>query len=164
MDEKFKRSIESQMLEKHALTLDIGAIFTYDEMTRISGEPFPAKRHFWKSAMDRLETEHQVYFEAVPGVGYQRIPPGKRTYLSLHKKTVHIRRCSSRETTVLAAMDYEGLDKEERITHNSAMTIHAFLKKTTSGRRINALESAIKDGQNHKLTTEQTLKALGWNG
>ena len=61
-------------------------------------------------------------------------------------------------------MDYEGLDKDERITHNSAMTIHAFLKKTTSGRRINALESTIKDGQNHKLTTEQTLKALGWNG
>ena len=137
-----------------------GEIVSYDAMTAAIGRDVHQRRHAIAKALRALMSEARVVFSAVRGVGYQRLDDAGIVATGADSLQ-RIRRTSRRGVKKLVCVDFENLSPEQRLSHNTRMTVLAMVGDATSGASVKRVEAAVKDANAALPAARAAVAAMG---
>ncbi len=137
-------SVDTQVLERRLLTLDVGAVASYAELSAlIQRNVQNGARHVLASAVRRLLSEHGRVIACVRNEGVKRLDD--LGIVSTGASAIkHIHRASKKATKKLAAVqDYEQLPKEVQARVNVQRAMLGVLAQTTREPQLKRLETKV---------------------
>lgn len=137
-----------------------GTIISYDEITAAIGRDAVKRRHSIVKAMRHLQREKRVVFAAVNGVGYQRLDSAG--IVDAAAGTIaHIRRTSKKGVRKLACVDYGDLDQDQKVAHNTRMTVLALVAESVSSSSVKRVEQKVVDSNAALPAAKAAIAAIG---
>lgn len=112
-------SIDTQTLERHLATIEVGGSVSYDDLSKLIGRSVRnGNSHLLASARHRLQRDQSMVFEPVRGEGLKRLDDigiansGESARMKMHNLA---RRTRQRLTCV---KDFDALPNEAKVKHN----------------------------------------------
>lgn len=152
-------SIESLELIKRLSTAKVGELIPYKELSDIAmSDVQTEKRGALVTATKHLLNEKQMVFEAVRNVGLKRANDSE---IVAHSEgpIEKIRRISKRAMKRLTCVDFDKLPNDQKIAHNSKMSVLGVLHQVTAPGKLKQIEAQVAK-TNTRLNLETTLEAF----
>ena len=154
-------AFESKELIKRLQNVEVGELVTFEDMDRVamgSTQSGGKKYCYLLTARKVLERTRNMCFKPEPNKGIRRM-----TDLEIIEDAKAVmgrqRRISARQMVRLSAVEYEHLDSEGRIEHNTAMSIHHALNASLKPGQIAGVRREITNA-NARLQIGETLDAF----
>lgn len=155
---QFEMSLETRLLVDMLSQVEPGQTVTFADMTAKVGVDVSGGYGPLQSAKKRVFNDTGAVFSSIKGVGYARLRDGEIVEdAAADRRRVH--RMATRATRKLAAVDFDALTVEQRLTHNVEMTIfnaQRLLARKSSEAKIRGLASK----NNEALTLARTIEAF----
>lgn len=150
-------SLDSMTLYRKLEKLEEGETIEYEELSDLIKRDVRSEaRGNLTTAVNRCRSNNQIVIKPVRGIGMRRVPNTEVTGVAADRLT-RARRQTRQGLKELACVDYDKLDADQRVKHDSNAimlgTLHAMSKPSKTA----AIETKIKE-TNEKLTTQQTLE------
>lgn len=153
-------SIDGQVLTKRLAEINPGETITYGEMSNLIGRDVRKEGHSaLVCARKYLLRDYQAVFESVMGVGLKRLVDNEIAKIGSHYLR-RINKMSSRGIEKLSAVDWNNLDNESKIRHNTDMSALAVQKELSSPRKLKSIEQVVITA-NRRLPIGETLAIFG---
>lgn len=137
-----------------------GEIITYSAMSKAIGRDVHERRHVIVGALKQLQRERRMVFAAVPMEGYKRLNDAEIVATGADVLS-RIRRQGRRGARKLACADFDQLTPEQRLQHNTRMTVLVMVAEVTSSNAIARVESAVKDHNAALPAAKAAVAAMG---
>lgn len=112
----FKAGVDAQTITKFLEEIPVGAIATYEEISRLINDDIQANRGPMETARRILLRENQIVFGAVHGIGLKRLDATE--IVEQEQGTViKVRRATTRAMKRLASADFDSLPPPEQGRH-----------------------------------------------
>lgn len=150
------------LVEKMSKT-SIGDTIQYDEMTQLVGRDIKKNRHLIESARRILMRHHSMVFRCVMNEGYKRLDDSTVVDTVNSDRKKRIRKQARFAVLELSAVDYDNLDRQKQIQHNSGMAMFGVVVHSTSLSAVKKIEQRVANSGG-KLSVKGTLQLIGWLG
>jgi len=153
-------SVDTQVLERLLMTIDVGGVISYHMMTAAIGRDVQADgRHIMDSARERVRRLNQAVFEPVTDVGLKRLDD--IGIIGLGPMTRHrIERMARKGRAKLACVqDFDALPNAMKIEHNTSMAQLGAVQHFSSERTAKKLSTNLTTPQKD-MPLRQCLKAM----
>lgn len=157
----FERSIETSELIKKLSVLKQGDLIKYSDLaTTAMGDCSPGgiKYHYLLSARRALLNQHNMLFRAIPNEGLERLVDAQIVARSI-KKLTNITRRAKGEMRILTFCDFDKLTPEQRLTHNTNMSVLNVMKTVGQADKVNKIKNQIGNMGN-RLEIAETIEAF----
>lgn len=157
----FERSIETSELIKRLSVLNQGDVIKYDDLaTTAMGDCSPGgiKYYYLLSARKVLLSHHNMLFRAVPNEGLERLIDSQIVSRSV-KKLSNITRRAKNEMRILTFCDFDKLTSEQRLTHNTNMSVLNVMKTVGQADKVNKIKMQIGN-MGSRLEIAETIEAF----
>lgn len=161
VDPKEKRvigeaSVETQMIVKRLLSVEVGELATYQSLGDSIGLADIRER---QGAIDTarriLIRDHQRVFGTVVNEGLKRLSDSETAKVGI-PAIAHIRRTAGTAAKKIACADYEKLSNSDRITLNTQASLLGAISLVTKTSKLKQLENAVEKAS-CKLAVGSTL-------
>jgi hypothetical protein len=138
-------SVDAQTLERVLRKANVGEVVSYDALSGSIGRDVrKGGRHLLRTARHRAFTQDGVVFDTVTDVGLKRLDDhgivGTQT-----KRLTHIHRVAARSKRELAAVrDFAAMSNEDKIKHNTGMSLFGVLQHVTKEKTVLKLEATFE--------------------
>jgi len=156
------RSFEVSELIKKLSTLKKGESIKYDDLTSVvmgdcspKGDKYP----YLLNCRKVLIKEFKMVFKAVPNEGLERLDDSGIVDRS-NKKLAGITRQAKKEMQILTFPDYDNLIPEQKLVHNTNMSIFNVVKTVGQADKVKKIAIEIKNMGNNRLEIAETIKAF----
>lgn len=158
---KFQRSIETQELMRVLGEMLPGDKITYQELSKVSmGDCSPRgdKNSFLHSARRILAKEKGMEFDSIPNVGIycmtdrDKVKKSGRVLPSMARRA---KRCMAS----LISVEYEKLTEDEKIRHNTTMSIMNVVKTVGSADKVEKVKKLVQSTRS-RLELSETIKSF----
>jgi len=139
---RFGRSFEVLELIKNLSILKQGESIKYSTLTEIimgDCSPGGVKYPYLLSARRILTNENKMLFRAVPNEGLERLDDPGIVNRS-DKKLAATTRAAEKEMRILTFVDFEKLNPELQLTHNTNMSVFNVLKTVGATDKVKKME------------------------
>lgn len=152
-------SIDTKTLSDRLARAEVDEIVTYQELTSLIGRDVQSiARGNLNSAVRRMLADGRV-FACVHGVGVKRLNDHEIVGVGTQVLS-KVRRTTNRARVKLAAVqDFDALPRDEKATHNMAMSVLGVLSHMTKPSTVRQLETRIDEART-ALPLQKTLDAL----
>lgn len=162
---RFGRSFEVIELIRKLSTLKQGDTIKYSDLTEIiMGECSPGgfKYPYLLSARRILTDDYKMVFRAIPNEGLERLDdPG--IIIRSDKKLAASTRAADKEMRILTFVDFEKLNPEQQLTHNTNMSVFNVLKTVGATDKVKKIRNEISNMGN-RLEIGETIQAFSNKG
>lgn len=136
----------------------VGDIIEYEKITVLFKETkMNGKiRTYLTKARDRLVNEKGILFATINSVGLKRMDDSEIVNSS-GKYIKRISRMAKKSVKKLSCSDYNILNNEDRIKHNTIMSLYGGITAATSIKSFKKVEAIVKDN-NKSLPLGETLE------
>jgi hypothetical protein len=157
----FKKSLETQQLEKLLSDETHEPVFTYEEMSKAAGVDVRDRRGCLQSALRIVQREKGLVFECIANVGMKRANDGEIVE-GRSRDVSRIRRVAGRGIKKLECVrDVAALPAERRTQMNVMLSGLSVIKHATSAKAQGAIEQVVIRSKT-KLPVAESLAALGY--
>jgi hypothetical protein len=152
----FKKTIEVQELEKILMKMDVGDVLTYEEINeKLQIKDITKKRWILQSARNYALRNGYV-FDSIRKVGIKRLADYEIIDFG-QVKIQSIGNASKRVIRTQSAVNFNELDHEDKIRHNTHMAVCRFIYYECKSKSLVNLSSKVTvDDQS--ITLGRTLK------
>ena len=158
---RFGRSFEVLEIVKILSKTQPGDIVTYDVLSEaIMGNCSPGepKYPYILNARRILINEHKMVFKAVPNSGVERLNDVQIVDRS-ERKLASTALAAKKEMRILTFVDFDKLSEEQRLTHNTQMSIFNVIKTVGQTDKVKMIKNVIGNMGN-RLEIAETVKAF----
>lgn len=156
---RFEMSIDTRTLYELIMKAEIGDTVTFESMKSALGRPVEGNEPSLQSALRHAFNQDDRYFANVRKVGYKRLTDIEIVG-SGEIETSHIRRRAKRAGKRLTLVqDFSKLTPDERIRHNTYLSIFSAMAQITKNSAVKKLEGVVKQS-GESLPLAKTLEAL----
>lgn len=156
-------SIEAQELIRLLENAKVGDVIAYPQMSAVCmGDVQVSKRHVLTTARRRLLVDRHMVFEVVKNVGMMRVTDAEivaTSQLAIKK----INRASRRAIQKLTCVDFDTLDQQHKVQHNTNLSALGVLSHVTSSQKIKRLNQSMESA-GQRLSLKQTLAFFSGGG
>lgn len=154
----FKASWESQTIEKSLLSLEVGDVRPYEELSALVGRDVTTIRHAIESARRRIMRDHSRVFSVLRGVGLKRLSDGETVDESgaIAKRG---RNSNRKAMKVLDTVTFENLPEEKKPEYIAAQAQARIVDIASRAKSRKALE-LIANGSPEKLPLGSAISKL----
>jgi hypothetical protein len=144
--DKFKISLETQVIHDLLIDLEVGDIVEYKELnTLINGDVQNGQRHHLMSAREMAQRDENVVFATIIDVGIKRMSDGEIAQSGDYSRK-HIHRTADKALDRLACIDdFDKLPNELKIEHNTSMAIMGVLREATKTKTVKQIRGSIEN-------------------
>jgi hypothetical protein len=156
-------SVDTQILERLLLVLDVEEIVSYKSLSDAIGKDVQHRaRHLLDSARNRALKREGFVLESVMGIGIKRLSDEGIAHIG-HSVTKKIHRLSKRGLQKLVAVkDFDALSANSKRTHNLNAAMLGVLAYQTKTRTLRKLEAATSQSVLPAMKMLEAMKgALG---
>lgn len=137
-------SIESKLIYNRISQCKEGEIVTYEELDQLIGRSVQKTcRYALTSARNACMNDHRIVFSAIPNVGIKRLKneeiPG-----TADSRFLHIKRVANKGLRESACVDYDNLTPENKIKHNTNISMFAVHKELAKPGSEKLIENQVK--------------------
>lgn len=142
------------------LQLKPGETCTYEAMSRAIGRDVRQRRHVLHKAMRHLQREHRMVFSTAQNVGVQRLDDSA-IVAQAEGALTRVRRASRRASRKLSCANYDALTPEQKLQHNTRMTVLAMVSESTGAAAIKRVGQAVSASQSALPAAKAAIAAMG---
>lgn len=113
-------------------------------------------RSLIQKARNRLLRDHNYVFDSVRGTGIKRLSDAEIVRLG-ESGIRRLRRSSLKTTRKLAAVEYEKLSNDDKVTHNTYLSVIGAMTVLTQTNKIKAVQGAVREAQ-QQISIGSTLE------
>lgn len=154
-------SFEVKELIKKLTTLKKGEAISYEDLTPVvmgdcspKGDKYP----YLLNARKNLIRNHQMVFKAIPNEGLERLDDSGIVDRS-NKKLAGTTRQAKKEMEILTFVDYDNLVPEQKLVHNTNMSIFNVVKTVGRADKIKQIKISIQNSGG-RLELAETIRAF----
>jgi hypothetical protein len=156
---RFEPSLDVKILCDILLAAKIGDVVTYDTISDAIGRDITQFRYIAASAIRSVQNSHQFVFSCIPKVGYKRL--NNSEIVGKGEQFIkHIKRTSKRGAKNLACVQYAQLSDNDKISHNTRMTIFAMVQDNTSTKTNRIIEQIVSDSNTALPSAKAAIELL----
>ena len=133
----------------------------YRELTQLIGRDVTVHRHLIESARRILMREHNMVFRCVMNEGYKRLDDATVVSTVNNDRKKKIRSQARFAVRELSSVNYDSLDRQKQIQHNTGMAMFGVVIHSTDASAVKKLEKQIANSGG-KLDVKGTLQLIGW--
>ena len=152
-------AVETKIVLERLALMQPGETVTYEELDKITGCNVRKRSYVMRTPIKKLLTDSGKVFVAERSVGLRLVRNSEIPQLS-NKDITRIRHIAQRSIRHLAAVKFEELSVEEKVRHNTNMTLLAMFQRVTTPNSVKVIEESVKR-QSNPLPITETLKLFG---
>jgi hypothetical protein len=135
----------------------------YHELTQLIGRDVTVHRHLIESARRILMRDHNIVFRCVMNEGYKRLDDATVVSTVNNDRKKKIRQQARFAVRELSSVNYENLDRQKQVQHNTGMAMFGVVIHSTDANSVKKLGNHIANSGG-KLDVKGTLQLIGWLG
>lgn len=140
-----------------------GETVSYRELTQLIGRDVTVHRHICETARRILLREHNMVFRAVMNDGFRRLDDSQVVDVVNVDRKQRIRRQAAHAVRELGTVNYQRLDKDRQLRHNTGLAMFGTLIQATGRASLKRLQERVANAGG-KIDAKGTLKLIGWLG
>lgn len=150
----FVASLETQAIARRLRDIKVGEEITYSELDQLIGRP--CRQYGLDSARKELLRD-RIVFDCISGEGLKRLNDSEIVKAG-STAIRRINRMAKRNIVKLAAADYDNLKADDKLRHNTSMTIYALAAASTGHESVKRIEHQVQ-GSNAALPAAKAALA-----
>lgn len=152
----FEINIETQLLYDRLVTAEVDEVITYAELSRIAGYVVQERRGSLYTARKMALRDNNMVFDTVMNEGVRLLDDTRvvNSGAAPMKRIGNITRNAARRLT---AVDFEGLSNEDRVKHNSLLSVYGAIRHFSKPRSLRRIESRVQQDY-QRLSLLNTLR------
>jgi alkylated DNA nucleotide flippase Atl1 len=156
---RFSLNIETTLLIERIKKMAQGDLITYGELAELIGQDAQREaRHILLSARRICQREYQVVTDAKRNIGIRRLTDVELTSSGL-KIFSGLRRAAKRGIDrVTAVADFDTLPDEEKVRHNSIVSVLAVVRHMSRPKSLDRIAGAVNTENTGQLPIARTLE------
>ena len=157
-------SVNTKLLVAHILDVAPDALVPYAELEGVISEPVQANKGSGKgyralqAARNHLLFQHGRWCVTIINEGI-RWSRGSEVVDEAVAVAVRVRRATRKAKLKLMTADYDSLSPDDKIKHNTYLTLVSFIEQTTRAPAIKRIEAGVRAAQS-ELPDRDAIKAL----
>ena len=150
MDEEkrpmFVPSVESQLIERRLMDVEVGGLISYDELSGLAGRDVQEDaRSLMESARRRAFNTDGRYFGVIRGEGLKRLSDEEIVDTS-DVSHVKIRNASRRMVRTLTngVRDFDAMSREKQVKHNASISAFGAIAQFSGVKAMKQITDAVR--------------------
>jgi hypothetical protein len=152
-------AIESKIVLDRLSKAQPGETIPYAELDKLTGCDVRKKRCAIHTPISKLLVEQGMVFICERGVGIRLLHNSEIPSLG-QRDITRVSNISRRCIKRLTAVNFESLSSEEKVSHNTALTLLSLFQRGSSNKSMKLVEESVKR-QANPLPMAETLKLFG---
>jgi hypothetical protein len=157
----FEASADAKTLASMLKTCPIGDVLTYDQLSRAVGRSVTTDaRSALYTARSIVQKEDRMVFDVVRTVGLKRLSNEEIVDLS-DKARDHVRRTSKKTAKKLTCVDYDAMNTEKQVKHNTALSMFCVFAELATEKSTKRLSAQVQKTGTDLPAAKASIAALG---
>jgi hypothetical protein len=143
----FVPSVESQLIERRLMEIEVGGLIDYDELSTIAGRDVQQDaRSLVTSARRRAFNTDGRCFGVIRGAGLKRLSD-EEVVDSSDVTHIKIRNASRRmlRTLTLGVQDFAGMSREKQVKHNASISAFGAIAHFSGVKAMKQIADAVRN-------------------
>lgn len=152
---------DALMLVDRLKKVSAGETASYRELSQLIGRDITVYRHIMESARRILLRDHNMVFRCVKNEGYRRLDDAQVVDVVSVDRKKRIRTQARHAISELSCVEYNRLDKDRQLRHNTGLAMFGTLLHATSKASVKKISEQITNGGG-KIDAKGPLQLIGW--
>lgn len=156
--------IESQTLVKELLNVEPNQTVEYERLSELIGLSVRSTKNikgygYLQTALKTVQKEYAIVFKTINNVGLKRIDDPEEFEEIGEKVIKHTRKQGKKAFSKLSCANTEIMNTDQKIKHNSLMTITNLFTSVCEKRNVRKIENAVETKMD-RLSFQKSLEAF----